>query len=141
MRKELRNRLATEYRRAATLMGQAKDPAKILFYFSVFFGETQRVLNWEWDKDLALIHLVTRQVHTQINPTTQSSILAILPVDGATIYEKLISLAHELATYFEKVEVEENRVELYQILGHFAELAYVVSGNGSYLYEKGLITL
>ena len=38
MRKELKQRLAKEFRYAATRMQQESHPAKKLFYFSVFLG-------------------------------------------------------------------------------------------------------
>jgi len=142
MHKEFRQRLAKEYRYAVTKMKESPQPARKLFYFSVFFGEAQRVLNWEWNRDLALIHMVTQHVHTQINNTTQVPGLGqLLPIDWTTVYDKLTQVASELAVYFEKTEDEDSREELCQILGRFAEIAYVVSGNGSYLYEKGLINL
>ena len=138
---EFRQRLAKEYRYAVTKM-QEPQPAQKLFYFSVFFGEAQRVLNWEWNRDLALIHLVTQHVYTQINTTIQMPGLGQpLPIDWATVFDKLTQVASDLATYFEKAENEGSKEELYQILGHFAEIAYAVSGNGSYLHEKGSFKL
>jgi len=135
MRKEFRRRLATEYSYATTKMKEAQ-PAKKLFYFSAFFGEATRILNWEWDRDLALIHAVTRHVYNQISGANPTS---FVPKDWENIYDKLIQAAFDLTTYFEKAE--SSKEELYQILGRFAEIAYVVSGNGSYLYEKGIIKL
>jgi len=136
MRKEYRQRLAKEYRYAVTKMQEAQ-PAKKLFYFSVFFGEAQRVLNLEWNRDLALIYLVTQHIHTQIN--AQAPILVQLPIDLAIVFERLTQVASDLADYFEKTENEGTREELYQVLACLAEIAYVVSGNGSFLYEKGVI--
>src|SRR4030042_2069969 len=142
MREEFRQRLVKEYRYAVTKMQEAKDPARKLFYFSVLFGEAQRVLNWEWDTELALINMVTQQVHTQINATTQiPGLWQTLPLDWAAVFDKLTQVASDLATYFEKAESEGSKEELYQILGNFAEIAYAVSGNGSYLYEKGWFKL
>jgi hypothetical protein len=136
MRKEYRQRLSKEYLYAVTKMRETQ-PARKLFYFSVFFGEAQRVLNLEWDRDLALIYTVTLHVYTQI--TAQAPIAGQLPIDGATIQEQLTKAAAALAAYYEKAENESTRKELYQVLGRLSEIAYVVSGNGSYLYEKGLI--
>jgi hypothetical protein len=142
LHEEYRQRLAKEYRHAATKMQQSPQPAKKLFYFSVFFGEAQRILNWEWDRDLALIHMVVHQVHAQINPTTQIPMFeTVIPIEGATVYDKLTQISFDLAAYFEKAGNEDNREELYQILGRFAEITYAASGNGSYLYEKGHIKL
>ncbi len=139
MRKEFRQRLAKEYRYAATRMQQEAHPAKKLFYFSAFFGEAQRILNQEWDRDLALIFMVTQQTHTQITAMAQTPVFSVLPIQWAAVYEQLTKTASDLATYTEKKEDEGSGEELCQILGRFAEITYAVSGNGSYLYEKGLI--
>ena len=141
MHKEYRQRLAKEYRYAATRMQQESQLAKRLFYFSVFYGEAQRVLNMEWDRDLVLIFTVTQQAYAQINTITIAPMLPATAIDMSIISDKLTNTASDLAAYFEKTEVETNEGELCQILGRFAELAYIVSGNGSYLYEKGLIKL
>jgi hypothetical protein len=143
MRKEYRTRLAKEYRYAVIKMQEAKDPAKKLFYFSVLFGEAQRVLNWEWDTDLALIYTITQHAHTQINSPmiAMPQLGQTLPIDWTIVYDRLTQFASELTTYFEKAENEGTKEELYGILGHFAEIAYAVSGNGSYLYEKGIIKI
>lgn len=139
MRKELRQRLAREYRFAATKMQEVPAERK-MFYFSVLFGEAQRVLNLEWDIDLALLHLVTQQTYGQIN-TQLPTLGTLLPVKASTIFEKLTQCTSDIATYFEKTEKESKKDELYQILARLAEIGYVATGNGSYLYEKGEIKL
>ena len=142
LHKEIQQRIAGEFRYAATKMQEATTADKKLFYFSITFGEVQRSLNWEWNTDLALIHMVTHQVHAQINATMQvPPLMQTLPTDWATIFDKMTQDASDLATYFEKAENEGSKEELYRILGHFAEIAYAVSGNGSYLYEKGAFKL
>ena len=141
VREEFRQRLVKEYRYAVTKMQEAK-PAQKLFYFSVFFGEAQRVLNWEWNRDLALIYMVTNHVYTQVIATMQTPALGqVLPIDWAAVYDRLTQVASDLAAYFEKTENEDSKEELYRILGYFAEIAYAVSGNGSYLHEKGSFKL
>jgi hypothetical protein len=140
MREENRQRLAQEYRYAVTKMKEIPQPAKKLFYFSVFFGEAQRILNFEWDRDLVLIYTMTQHVHTQVNTMMQNP-AGVLPVDWTTIIDKLTQAASNLAVYFEKTENDDTREEMYKTLGQLAEIAYAVSGNGSYLHEKGLIKL
>jgi hypothetical protein len=142
LHKEYRQRLANEYRYAATRMQQEGELVRKLFYFSVFFAEAQRVLNWEWDTNLALIHLVTQQVHTQINVQTQNpGLLQTLPIDWAIVLDRLTQAASDLAGHFENAANERNTRELYRILGSLAEISFAVSGNGSYLYKKGLLKL
>lgn len=142
LHEEFRQRLAKEYRYAVTKMQEETQLIRKLYYFSVFFGEAQRVFNWEWSTDLALIHMVTQQVHGQITMTMQMPGLGqTFPIDLTTIFDKMTQSASDLASYFETAENEGSKEEMYRILGHFAEIAYAVGGNGSYLYEKGLFKL
>ena len=136
LREELQRRLTEEYRYAVTKMQQEGQPARKLFYFSAFFGEAQRVLNFEWNRDLALIYTVTFHVHTQINTAMQASAITPLPIDWTAVYDKLTLVASDLATCLEKAE-NDGSEELCKILGCLAEISYAVSGNGIYLYEKG----
>ena len=140
LREELQQRLAKDYSYAVTKMQGETQYTKKLFYFSVLFSEAQRVLNWEWNRDLALIYTVTQYAHTQISATMQVPRLGqTLPIDLTTIFDKLTQAASDLAAYLEKTENEDSREELCLILGRIAEIVYIANGNGSYLYEKGFI--
>ena len=126
-------------RYAVTKMQQSPELERKLFYFSVLFGEAQRVLNWEWNTDLALIHMITQQVHAQVNRLLQTpGLLQTLPIDLRIVFDKLTQVASALATYFEKAE---NKEELHRILGGLAEISFATTGNGSYLYDKGAFKL
>jgi len=135
--KELKEHLISEYRYAATKMHDVPLGRK-LFYFSVFYGEAQRVLNFEWNRDLALIYTVTYHTYTQINNAVHST--PQLPIDWADVYDKLTLAASDLTTYLEKAK-NDGSEELCQVLGRLAEIAFFVSGNGIYLYEKGSLKL
>jgi hypothetical protein len=139
MRNELRKRLATEYRYAATKMQEA-PPERKMFYFSVLFGEAPRILNFEWDDDLSLLHMVAQTTYNQVNaqlPALGSS----LPIKAITIYEMLTQTVSDIAAYFEKEESESKREELYQCIVRLSVIAYTATGNGNYLLEKGVIQL
>jgi len=138
LHQEYRQRLAKEYRYAADRMRQETEPARKLYYFSAFFGEAQRVLNWQWDRDLVLIHNLTQQTYGQIN--TQLPMFGlILPIDVSVILTQLDQVASNLAGYFEKADKDANREELFEMLGRLAEIGYLAGGNGVYLHERGLI--
>ncbi len=137
MRKELRQRLATEYRYAATKM-QEVPPERKMFYFSVLFGEAQRVLNFEWDRDLALVYIVSHQSHALISGQAHM-FGTLLPIKASTVFDMLIQATFDIAAYYEKEENEIGKEELYQILGRIAEITYATNGNGTYLFEKGTI--
>ena len=139
LREELRQRLTKDYRYAATKMQETSQPARKIFHFSIIFAEAQSVLNWEWNRDIALIYAISFHTHAQINAATQVPAQQALPTDWTAIFDKLTLVTSDLAAYFEKSENDIREEELQQILGSFAEITYVVSGNGSYLHEKGLI--
>ncbi len=138
MHKEYRQRIANEYRYAVTKMQDAGSLDKKLFYFSVIFSEPQRVLNWDWENDLALIHFITKEVHQQLIGAI-SHTHTVVPIDWSIIVEALTKATIDLTVYFEMNET--NGKELLSILGRFAAIAYSVTGNGGYLYEKGLFKL
>ena len=133
----LRGRIASEFRFAADTMAATSDLGEKLYIFSAFFGELNRALNQFWTPELGLAHLVLREVHQLINgrlsmPTPGTRIPPELP-------EALDRLAAGLATLFESERFDE--VKLYQALARAAELGYVATGNGYYLYLKRQIRL
>lgn len=134
---ELRARLADEFRFVADRMANTPDLATKLYLFSAFFGEFSRAFNQSWSPELGLAHSVLREVHQQINgrlsmPTPGTGIPQELP-------EALDRVADTLATLFESQQVDD--VKLYKVLARAAELGYVATGNGYYLYLKGQIKI
>ena len=133
----LRTRIAAEFRFAADKMAGTPDLGEKLYLFSAFFGELNRALNQFWTPELGLAHLVLREVHQLISgrlnmPTPGTRVPPELP-------EALDRVAAGLATLFEDERIDE--VKLYQVLARAAELGYVATGNGYYLYLKGQISL
>lgn len=138
--KEIRQRLAQEFRFAAGKMKETEDPFRKLYFFSAFYGETARALNWVWDRDLVLLHTMCQHAHQQIHARLQSVITGgerVVRPPGA-LYEALTQVADDLAQY---VAQEPETQSLSDLLGRLAELNYLATGNGYYLYEKGLIKL
>ena len=116
MRKELRERLAGEFRYALGKMQEVQNPTKKLFYFSIFFAEPQRLTGLEWDSNLALVGVVTQQVHVQINTTMQNPVVVqSLPIDWQIVFDKLTEVANDLTTYFENAGNKENQEKLCDI--------------------------
>ena len=64
---DVRERLAAEFRFAVGKMVETEDVPVKMYFYSVFFGEAQRMLNMAWDSNLALVHLVTQDVYRQIS--------------------------------------------------------------------------
>jgi len=139
--KQVRRRLAEEFRLAVSKVAEAKDIDGKLYYFSVFYGETSRQLNVHWDPDLALLHLVTQAATQIIRGRMPLPIGAGFSPDGLPdgFLGAIDQVSDELAAAFEGSEIDMAR--FYAALARIAELVYVTTGNGAYLYEKGLLTL
>ena len=136
---ELHDKLTTELRYAVTKMAEVETPPEKMYYFSVFFGEATRVLNWYWDRDLALIWMVTQHVHTQITGRAQLISQGDPVVRLSTeFYNSLTQASVALVDY---IENRGDESELCRIVGKFAELVYATTGNGYYLLSKGNFSL
>lgn len=137
----LRERLVGEFRFATEKMALEDDPHRKLYFYSALFGEAGRILNLYWDPELALIHGITQQTFNQINARQElitSGRDRIIPVDD----KLLVALTHaavELTEYIDSGSDEKGK--LCGILERFTTLAFLTTGNGYYLLQRGSITL
>lgn len=131
--KALHKRLADEFRFAADRMAESGDPYRRLYFFSAFYGEAGRTLNFAWERNLVLLHSVTHKAHQSINGRLQAmSPGAPMPIEA--IVESLTVAADELA----KATADNDDAAILEVLKRVAELEYAVSGNGAYLMAKGV---
>ena len=132
--KELRERLASEIRIAATLMNGTEIALEKLYYFSVVYLEVGRIINWQWDADLVLIWLVSQQTQARavakVQAIAQGDRIAPLPND---YFDRLTQTTVELADF---VENNGSGNDLAKLMRTFAELVYLTTGNGYYLTQK-----
>ena len=91
----IRRRLAQEYKYAATRMQKSPNPIDKLYFFSVFYGEANRALNWSWDRDLALAHMVLKTATEQINSRSPRLRLSF-PVKGHLYGLAGFPIAHKI---------------------------------------------
>ncbi len=131
--KPISQRLAKEFRYAADEISKAQDLQTKLYYLSVFFGETNRALNLNWDRELVLLHMVVRSAHQDFSAPHPPPI---------TISEELInaltSVVDDLAGLFQLPDIDTGK--LHRVLAELAALSYVTTGNGYYLLKKGDIS-
>lgn len=136
---EFRDRLVSEFRLAVAKMAEAEAPQQYIFYYSIFFGELVRVLNWHWDETLALIWSNVQHAHqaitSRVNATAQGDIVVALSKE---FFDAVTQTSTALVDYIEK---NGDEAELCHILGRLAELTYATTGNGYYLLQKGVIKL
>jgi len=139
--KALQDRLAHEFRFAATKMAETPSLQRKLYFYSALFGEASRTLNQVWDSELSLLHLVIQSSHRLIN----SRVMTI--ASGAdrtidlpeTLAEVLDEVADGLASVFEAQTVDSGKLS--SIMAKIADLSYASTGNGYYLYVKGTLKI
>lgn len=137
--KSMRKRLADELRAVANGMQADSDPFKRLFLFSAAYGEASRLLNAAWDAELALLHMVLQGTHHAMNNRVGAIAggaerAIVLP---GNLLDELTTATTELADVIHDGRDDE----LLRILARFAELAFITTGNGYYLYFKGAIQI
>jgi len=139
--KQVHKRLAEEFRYAASKVAEAGDIRGKIYYFSVFYGDAGRQLNIHWDPDLALLWVVTQGACQAVNSRAAQTGDADFPLGGFPdgFAQAINEVSHELAAAFEGNEIDVPR--LYAALARIAELTYATTGNGAYLYDKGMIRL
>lgn len=133
--KDERLRLSEELLYIVEKMRAERDPFNQIYFFSAVYGAMGRLLNTTWDPDLALVHLVTQTANGAISNRLQSISTGrergiMLPPD---LMQALVNVTVELG----EVILHERDGELIRVLARLAELSYVTTGNGYYLYSKG----
>lgn len=130
--KAIQQRLAKEFSFAAAKMSEAPDLSRKLYFFSVFFGEANRAMNQSWRAELALLDMVAQATYM----TIQAQMMAPVPVElPRRLPDELTIAAQGLASLFEEPEI--NSDNLCTLLARIAELSYVSTGNGRFLFLKG----
>jgi len=128
--------LVKELRTVADYMGNANTAQEKMYFFSAVFGIANRLMNLEFDSELGFLHHVIQAAHNTINTNlvlrSQGQAVANFP---PTVFDKLQEAVSELAKYI------EDGKQTYPILERISNLAYSTSGNGYYLYLKGLLKI
>ena len=141
---DIRQNLAEQFTFAVERMVQAtttRDAPNQLYYFSAFYSELNRTFNRHWDPELALLHLVLHDTHNKIITRVSQQGAGVSPQIGVPValLEELTRQAVKLTAFFHEDEV--NVLELHAIETRISELAYVCTGNGFYLFQRGLIKI
>ena len=107
-----------------------------LFFLSAVYGAAFRIMNIEYDSELAFIHHVVNAAYgmmlANLTSIKQGQSVNTFPKD---VSDKLENALEELVVKIEKSE------KTYTVLEKISNLAYSTTGNGYYLYLKGMLTL
>lgn len=118
-------------------MKRSNDAMTKIYFFSAVHGMAHRIINMEFDPELAFIQSILSAAFNTING--RLGILSQGQERGAGIPENLFSRLEEaLEEMAGNIRRGENT---YPVLERISNLAYSTTGNGYYLYLKGLLTV
>lgn len=128
-----KKKLIEEIKFVIEKMKSEKDPAAKLYYFSAIHGTMQKLYNIEYNSDLVFAHMVIGATFNTLNSrlSIQDRVIQLPP----EIFDKLIAVTEELKNTLEK---DGN---LYNVLKKYVILGLVTSGNGYYLYKRGIVKI
>lgn len=134
---ESRKALADELCFVATKMGEAPDTASKLYFFSAAYGAVQRAVNSvnHPEPELVFVHFALNAAYNTINTRAQSMVHGVeTPVSiPPGVMDRLQSSIEEIGVAIRKGG------DTHPYLQTIANLAYSTTGNGYYLFLKGLV--
>jgi hypothetical protein len=119
-----------------TKMNESETPDDKIYYFSAIDGMIQRIFNLEYDEELVYAHIILKETHNAFISRLQAIKAGQKEIPIYNVqFEKLIILAKELADKIEKKE------DISNVLKELLCLSYTTTGNGYYLFQKGLLKI
>ena len=118
-------------------MVESSSGEEKLYYFSAVHSVINRIFNLEYDSDLVYAHSVLQGTYNAFSQRIQAILKGgetLIPLDEEH-FERLITIAKELSN---KIEEKKN---IDNTLKKFVILSYATTGNGYYLFQKGLLKI
>lgn len=134
---ELKEALVDELRTVVKRVEDEIDIGKKIFFLSAAYSGVQRIFNIRFDPELVLIHFVLNSTYTTVSnlhKMIETGNENVIQIPEGFFY-RLNGLIEELAT-----GIEEDK-DIYEILKKISVLSYSSTGNGYYLYRKGVIEI
>ena len=132
---DMQKRFTDEVHFVVKSMKDTNTPAEKLYFFSAGYAMAQRIINLEYEPELAFIQQVLQLVYNMVNARLLA--MSMRQEAGVSIPDGLFSSLEEALE--EMVDRIEQGVETYPALQRIVNLAYSTTGNGYYLYLKGLL--
>jgi hypothetical protein len=128
-----------EFNKVYDLMKNTNNVSEKIFYFSAGHAMVSRVFNIEFDPLLILMHSVLQTTHSYINSfmssiSNKQNMFFSIPKNYFNILE------NTLKGLTQSIENDDDD-KIYRDLQKLSTLGYIATGNGNYLYKKGLIKL
>ncbi len=120
-------------------MSEAATTEEKLYYFSAAHGVINRVMNFDCNPVLVFAHQVLSAVHG-----TFMSRLAAAKSGGEkhlAITPEMVKKLQETLGKFRTALEQKDQAKIYNAMQQFANIGYTATGNGFYLYQKGLLKI
>lgn len=132
---KFKNILVEEFRFVASKIRDESDMKRKNFFFSAAYAVVHRIINIDFDQELVIIHNTLNSTYTIVNNlqmSIESGTEKIIRIP-LLLFDELADLLDELAG-----AIQESQ-NTYEIIQKIAVLSYMLTGNGYYLYQKGII--
>jgi len=130
--------LTSEFKYVASKMREDNDAADKSYYYSAAYGMAYRILNLEYSHTLLFIHHILQTSHSAIQMRTtefNQGQNRHIPL----ISQMYIQLADELDSLAKTIESSDD--DVYPILERIHATGYICTGNGYYLFQKGILEI
>ena len=131
--------IVDEFKKVETLISESKSIEDKLYFFSASYGILNRIMNIEYDPILVFMHNILQIVHQNFSQRLNAS-KGSTSISNSIPEEMVNSLSQYLSNLRSDFEIkDEHKIRL--ALEKFTTLAYSTSGNGFYLYLRGILKL
>jgi hypothetical protein len=133
---DLRERLVNEIGFVVEGIRTQTDLRKKVYYFSGVYAEMFRLLNISYDPQLLFAHNILSSAYQSMRALSDTIELGrdTTIVFPDNFFERLCALLEQMANQI------ENNQETYNTLQAISCLSYINTGNGYYLFLKGILT-
>ncbi|HEY4711290.1 MAG TPA: hypothetical protein VIH69_01200 [Dehalococcoidia bacterium] len=134
---EMKKTFIDEVRFALKNMKSTTAAAQKWYFFSAIHAMAQRILNLEYEPELAFIFQVFQVTHNMVN--ARLAALSVGQEAGVGVPDNLfIKIEDEVE---KMIDLLEQGKESYPVLQRLVNIAYSTTGNGYYLYLKGMLKI
>lgn len=134
--KEHREIIVNEFLLTVKFMRGCESAEEKMFYFSSIYGVISRIFNLEYDPQLIFAHFVLNNAYgnikSRIDAIKRGDQLVMFPGE---YFDKLTGYVERLASQIEKDE------DISSTLSKITVLTFLTTGNGYYLFKKGMLKI
>lgn len=137
--KQYKEIIIEELNNVAIKMKESDDLAEKMYFFSAAYGMVHRIFNLEFNPTLVLIHTILNTAYStisgRIEAVTRGQDRAVKIPKG--LFDSLQKTIVDIADNISKDD--ENK--LFKNLQKIVNLSYATTGNGYYLFQKGMLRI